>query len=57
MCPKGSEVGSGFVNNAAGNSNDPTDKSIPCDLSLKIYNLGPQQPRRAVPQAATRRSA
>lgn len=40
VCPKGSEVGSGFVNNAAGNSNDPTDKSIPCDLSLKIYNSG-----------------
>jgi hypothetical protein len=39
-CPKGSLVGSGTVNNAAGNSTDPSDKSIPCDLGLKIYNAG-----------------
>jgi len=39
-CPRGSLVGTGFVNNSAGNTADPSDKSIPCDLSLKIYNAG-----------------
>lgn len=39
-CPKGSLVGAGSVVNAAGNTADPTDKSIPCNLGLKIYNGG-----------------
>jgi hypothetical protein len=39
-CPKGSEVGSGYILNAAGNSADPTDTSIPCNLNLTIYNAG-----------------
>jgi hypothetical protein len=39
-CPKGSLVGSGTVKNVAGSASDPTDTSIPCNLSLKIYNAG-----------------
>ncbi len=39
-CPKGSKVGSAFVKNNAGNSADPTDTSIPCNLSMTIYNAG-----------------
>jgi hypothetical protein len=40
VCPKGSEVGHGSVHNNAGATANPSDKSIPCDLDLKIYNSG-----------------
>jgi hypothetical protein len=39
-CAKGSVVGTGFVKNAAGASANPADRSIPCNLNLKIYNSG-----------------
>jgi hypothetical protein len=39
-CPKGSKVGSGFIINSAGKTDDPTDTSIPCNLNLTIYNAG-----------------
>jgi len=39
-CPKGSLVGTGSVTNAAGATADPADKSIPCNLSLRVYNGG-----------------
>jgi hypothetical protein len=40
VCPKGSVVGTGFVKNIAGATNNPADRSIPCNLNLKIYNSG-----------------
>ena len=39
-CPKGSLVGSGSIVNAAGASTNPSDKSIPCNATIKIYNSG-----------------
>jgi hypothetical protein len=39
-CPKGSEVGSGYIINSAGSTADPTDTSISCNLNLTIYNSG-----------------
>jgi hypothetical protein len=39
-CPKGSAVGTAVIKNNAGNSADPSDKSIRCDLSMTIYNAG-----------------
>jgi hypothetical protein len=39
-CPRGSLVGTGTVINETGASNNPTDKSIACNLNLKVYNAG-----------------
>ncbi len=39
-CPRGSLVGQGSVTNAAGATADPSDKSIPCNLNLRVYNSG-----------------
>jgi hypothetical protein len=42
-CPKGSQVGEAVVKNAAGSTADPTDTSVKCDLTMKIYNAGVNQ--------------
>lgn len=39
-CPRGSAVGRGFITNATGASNDPTDRSIACNAALTVYNSG-----------------
>jgi hypothetical protein len=39
-CPKGSQVGTAVVKNAAGSTADPADTSVKCDLTMKIYNAG-----------------
>jgi len=39
-CKSGSKVGSGFIRNAAGATNDPTATGIKCDLNLAVYNSG-----------------
>lgn len=39
-CPRGAVVGTGFVKNAAGATANTADRSIHCDLSLKVYNSG-----------------
>jgi hypothetical protein len=41
-CPKGSQVGSGKVENRAGQTTDPTSQpdALKCHLDLKIYNSG-----------------
>lgn len=38
-CPKGSKVGGGFIKNATGASNDPSDRSIQCNASVSVYNV------------------
>jgi hypothetical protein len=40
VCPKGSKIGTGSVDNAAGATANPNDKSIPCHLDLALYNAG-----------------
>jgi len=37
-CPKGSLMGTGSVENAAGASSDETSKDVSCHLDLKLYN-------------------
>jgi len=39
-CPKGSRVGEGKVFNATGNSADLNDRSVRCDLALRLYSDG-----------------
>jgi hypothetical protein len=39
-CPKGSIVGTGFIENQTGNTADPADKSIKCNAALSVVNLG-----------------
>jgi hypothetical protein len=39
-CPKGSLMGTGNVENAAGPTNDPSNKALSCHLDLKFYNSG-----------------
>jgi hypothetical protein len=39
-CPSGSSVGSGNVENIAGATNNPADKSQQCHLALTLYNGG-----------------
>lgn len=39
-CPSGAKVGTGFIKNAAGDRNDPSDKSVPCNARLDVYNKG-----------------
>ncbi|MCW2783299.1 MAG: hypothetical protein JWR35_3748 [Marmoricola sp.] len=41
-CAKGSLMGSGNVENAAGPTSDPSNKALSCHLDLKIYNAGKQ---------------
>jgi hypothetical protein len=38
VCPKGSLMGTGNVENAAGSSSDETAKGVSCHLDLKLYN-------------------
>lgn len=40
VCPNGSEIGSGTIDNAVGATNDLSDTSIPCDATHTIYNSG-----------------
>jgi hypothetical protein len=40
VCNKAAKVGSGSVDNQAGPTNDPTNKSIACHLALTLYNAG-----------------
>ncbi|HEX2087486.1 MAG TPA: hypothetical protein VHF89_17515 [Solirubrobacteraceae bacterium] len=37
-CPRGSIVGSGFIENETGNRSDPNDKSITCNASVQVIN-------------------
>jgi hypothetical protein len=39
-CPKGSEVGQGFIRNATGAKTNPADKSIVCNASVRVFNSG-----------------
>jgi hypothetical protein len=39
-CPAGSAVGTGNIENEAGPSNDPTNKTTACHLNLTVYNSG-----------------
>jgi hypothetical protein len=39
-CPRGSDVGSGFIQNQTGNRSNPQDKSIQCNAALTVYNSG-----------------
>ncbi len=39
-CPRGSDVGSGFIQNQTGASNNKQDKSIQCNAALTVYNSG-----------------
>ena len=39
-CPAGSKVGSGFIKNATGASNNKADRSIACNAALSVYNAG-----------------
>jgi hypothetical protein len=39
-CPSGAVMGTGSITNAAGATNNPSDKSLPCFLTLKVYNAG-----------------
>ena len=39
-CPKGSIVGSGFIENATGSSADKADKSVECNASVTVLNSG-----------------
>jgi len=37
-CPRGSIVGSGFIENATGNRSDPNDQSVECNASVQVIN-------------------
>ncbi|HEX2087370.1 MAG TPA: hypothetical protein VHF89_16930 [Solirubrobacteraceae bacterium] len=37
-CPRGSIVGSGFIENATGNREDPNDQRIQCNASVQVIN-------------------
>ncbi len=39
-CPRGSLVGTGFIENATGRTDNPNDRSIPCNAGLEVINLG-----------------
>jgi hypothetical protein len=39
-CPAGSIVGTGFIENQTGATNNPSDKSIECNAGLQVINLG-----------------
>jgi len=39
-CPKGSDIGTGFIENETGATNNPADKSIQCNAALTVYNAG-----------------
>jgi hypothetical protein len=39
-CPAKSIVGTGFIENATGATNNPNDKSIECNAQLSVVNLG-----------------
>lgn len=39
-CAKGSLVGTGAIQNAAGATTNIQDKSIPCNVTVKVYNSG-----------------
>ena len=39
-CPSGSVVGTGFIENETGASNNEADKSIQCNAQLSVVNLG-----------------
>jgi hypothetical protein len=39
-CPSGSKIGTGRIENVAGQSSNPSDKSISCHLDLTLYNGG-----------------
>jgi hypothetical protein len=39
-CPRGSAVGSGFIQNATGPSNNPSSSPIACNAALTVYNSG-----------------
>jgi hypothetical protein len=39
-CPRGSIVGTGFIENATGGSNDKSDTSIQCNAQLWVVNSG-----------------
>ena len=37
-CPAGSIIGSGYIENATGDRNNPNDQSIPCNASVQVIN-------------------
>jgi hypothetical protein len=39
-CPKGSAVGSGFIENATGATDNKNDRSVECNGSVTVYNSG-----------------
>lgn len=39
-CPRGSQIGTGTIDNAVGATTDLSDTSIPCDATHTIYNSG-----------------
>ncbi|HEX8085440.1 MAG TPA: hypothetical protein VF529_14195 [Solirubrobacteraceae bacterium] len=39
-CPRGSVLGGGFIENAAGARDDPNDQSISCNASVTLVNAG-----------------
>ena len=39
-CPKGSEVGQGFIENATGAKDNTSDRSIECNASVQVFNSG-----------------
>jgi len=39
-CPRRSIVGSGFIENATGDRNNPNDQSITCNASVQVINAG-----------------
>ena len=39
-CPAGSKMGTGFIENATGAKDNPSDRSISCNAALSVYNSG-----------------
>ena len=39
-CPKGSLMGTGFIENATGATADPNDQSVQCNATVEVYNAG-----------------
>ncbi len=39
-CPSKAKMGSGFIENATGNTADPNDQSVVCNAELSVWNAG-----------------
>ena len=54
-CPDESIVGTGFIENATGATNNPADRSIECNAALRVFNSGNNNARRSTSPAARTR--